>query len=488
MKKILPAMVAASALLSLAACKTAGPDYRAPPVLTGEAPAPELSDNGPAFTSQPLPDHWWQLYRDPALDALVEKALVHNTDLRSAAANLARALALLGAADARRLPETSLSVNPTYGQQSADATGAPQALDPGPVYKAGEMISYDFDLFGRLQRGVEAQDANAGAALAALDLARVNVAAQTTLAYVDSCSANLRIAVQKEAITRARQNLDVTQRRFAAGITGRNDVVRARTLLRQTEASLPPLLTDRRSALLRLATLTGDLPENEPSAAAACTEPPILADPIPTGDGRALLRRRPDVREAERRLAQSIAQIGVQAADLYPSISLGASIGTTATKIEDIVRDRGFRWSIGPLLTWTFPNRSIARAQLAAADAQAEARLANFDGTVLTALRETETSMAQLAQDLDRAEDLRLAEEDAALAARNVRRLYKGGVAGFLDVLDAERTLIQSKTELASARAQVATDQVRVFEALGGGWRDAPAIIRKPVTPVIRQP
>lgn len=472
------ARVAPAALLALLAGCTSGPDYRPPALADGAASGapPLLAAQGPAFAPAPLPPHWWRLFADPTLDALVEKALVRNTDLRAALASLQQAQAQLREAERQRTPSTSLSINPTYGQASGDENGSPTALSPGPVYDGGFTVSYDFDLFGRLKRGIEAQQANVGAAQAALDLSRVNIAAQTTSAYVSACAAGLRIAVTNQSVAIARASLDVTQRRFDAGVAGANDVVRARTLLRQTSANLPALVADRQTALFQLATLTGDAPEAIPAAAASCIRPPVLRRPIPVGDGATLLARRPDVREAERSLHAAVAQIGVVTADLYPSITLGGSIGTTATSLGDIVRDRAFRWSVGPLLSWTVPNQSIVRAQIDQAGAAARQSLAQFDGTVLTALRETESALTTLARQLDTERELTLARDDAALAERNVARMYAGGVADFLDTLDAQRTLIQAQDSLAQATVQVSRDQVSLFMALGGGWEDAPPV------------
>lgn len=465
-------------LASLLAGCTVGPNYHTPPVLTGATPPPPLTSGGEAAYDRiaPLPPRWWRLYDDPTLDALEEKALARNTDLRVAVASLEQAQAQLRGVQLQRTPQTSLTVDPSYGQASGDANGSPVALKPGPVYDAMESISYDLDLFGRLKRSIEASKADVGAAQAALDLARVNVAASTAAAYSSVCSAGLEIAVTHRSLVIAQQSLDVTQRRFDVGIAGINDVVRARTLLRQTAATLPALITQQRSALFTLATLTGDPPEAFPAAVAACTTPPLVRTPIPIGDGAGLLARRPDMRQAERKLAAAVAGIGVSTASLYPSISIGGGIGTTATSLPDIVRDRGFTWNVGPLISWNIPNFSAARAQVAQSNATARGALAGFDGTVLTALRETETALTTLARQLDTQRELAAARDDAATANSNTAKLYAGGVGEFLDTLDAERTLIEAENSLASATAQVSQDQIGLFMALGGGWQDAPAV------------
>ena len=473
------------ALLLLSGCEV-GPNYHAPPPLRGGAPVPALASGQAAVfdPEAPPPADWWRIYNDPVLDGLEKKALVRNTDLRVAFASLEQAQATLNEIRGERLPQTSLSINPTYGQGSADAAGAPKALEPSPFYAAMENISYDLDLFGRLRRSLEAGRASVGAAAAALDLARVNVAGETAGAYASACTAGLEIAVTRRSITLARQILDVTEQRYEGGVQGFNDVVRARTVLRQTAAALPALIGQQRAALFLLATLTGDPPEEFPPAVARCDTPPVIREPIPIGDGATLLARRPDVREAERNLAAAVAGIGVSTAALYPSVTLGGGFGTEAAKLSHITEARAFVWNIGPLISWNFPNLSIARAQLAASSAAARQALASFDGTVLTALRETETALTNLAQQLDTENQLAAARDDATLARINTMKLYQGGIGAFLDVLSAEQTEIQAENTLAQATAQVAQDQVSLFMALGGGWQNAPAVAATSLKPV----
>ena len=470
------ARLSLAAALLLAGC-TAGPDYQPPAVATGTAVAPDLIEaHDPAFDRTPLPAGWWRLYGNPTLDGLIDKALRRNPDVKSALASLEEAQASLRESQRQRTPSTDLSVNPAYSQASADANGLPKEPPPAFIFSASEMLSYDFDVAGRLRRSIEAARAQVGARAAALDQSRVTIAAETANAYSTICATGLRIAVTRQSVATADANLKVTQRYFAAGITGANDVVRARTQKEQTASMLPNLIAQNRAALFMLATLTGDPPEQIPAGVEGCDAPPVLRRPIPVGNGTEMLRRRPDVREAERKLAASVAQIGVSAAQLYPNISLGASIGEVAKGVSDIPRYRAFKWSIGPLISWSFPNSSVARAQVDQSSAAARGALAQFDGTVLTALRQTETALNNYARALDTERQLRAARDDAALALRNSQKLYRGGVGSFLDVLDAQRTLAQANDSLAQATTQVAQDQITLFQSLGGGWQDAPAV------------
>jgi len=192
------------------------------------------------------------------------------------------------------------------------------------------------------------------------------------------------------------------------------------------------------------------------------------------GDGAALLRRRPDIRQAERSLAAATARIGVATADLYPKISLGLSAASGGP--ASMFGDRGtFGWSLGPLISWTVPNTGAAQARIAQAEASTKAALAQFDKTVLNALRETESALAVYARQLDREAALKAARDQSAEAAAQARQLFQYGKTDYLTVLDAERTLASNESALAASRAELSQDQIALFLALGGGWEDQPA-------------
>ncbi|MDF7776920.1 TolC family protein, partial [Sphingomonas sp. AOB5] len=199
--------------------------------------------------------------------------------------------------------------------------------------------------------------------------------------------------------------------------------------------------------------------------------PPVARSVIPVGDGRSLLARRPDIRAAERRLAAATARVGVATADLYPSISLGGSIGSTATSPGDLFSNKGFRFSLGPLISWSFPNVSVARARIKQAEAGAEGALATFDGTWLNALRETETALANYIASGERVATLRRGREASSEAARIARLRYQAGAENFQIVLDSERSLAASEALLAQAEGQFSDATITLFLALGGGWQ-----------------
>ncbi|MFT4192359.1 MAG: TolC family protein [Comamonas sp.] len=466
----------------LAACGTApvGPDYRVPEAAVARQPqaAAAFAQADPAhYSAAALPDHWWQLYQDARLDGLVRQALAHNTDLRVALANLERAQASVAEAQGAARPTVTVSGGPSYGHASGLSYLEEGYVPPNAYhYSAGVGLSYQLDLFGQIRRGIEAAQANSEAAQAALDLARVNVAAGTARAYADVCAANLQLASARHSLALQQQALDANRALEKGGRAGSIDVSRASAQLNQLKASLPPLQALRQGALYRLATLSGALPQDFPADVADCAAPPRLAAAIPVGDGAALLRRRPDIRQAERALAAATARIGVATADLYPKVALGLSASSVGPA-SGFARGDTFAWSLGPLISWSLPNTGVARARIAQAEAGARAALARFDGTVLTALRETETALSTYARALDRQAALQAARDDAAQVAEQARQLYRGGRTGYLDLLDADRSLAAADAALAAAAAEQADDQMALFLALGGGWTDeAPAI------------
>ncbi len=479
------------ATLALGACAV-GPNYHpapTPPVAAGRFAASDSI----AVSATALPDKWWQLYDDPALDALVTEALTANTDLRVATANLRRARGVLSETRAQRLPSTSISASATYlksngssggvgggGVGGGGATGGGSGNTgggggyQGEYYSTGLDVSYELDLYGRVRRDIAASRADVAAQEAQRDTVRTSVAAETARAYADACSAALQADVARRSLTLQSQTVELTENLALAGRGTPLDTSRAHAQYEQVRATLPPFLAARRAALFRLSVLTGHAPEEIAPAAAACTTPPQVKQPIPVGDGTALLKRRPDIRQADRQLAAATARIGVATASLYPKISLGGSLGTSGISLGQLGSDGSFRFSLGPLLSWTFPNITVARARIRQARASNEAALATFDGTVLTALRETETALSDLAGALDRSTALGATRDYSAEAARIVDLRYRAGAENFLAVLDAQRTLATAEAALAQSRAALVTDQVAVFKALGGGWENAP--------------
>jgi NodT family efflux transporter outer membrane factor (OMF) lipoprotein len=456
----------------LAAACAVGPDYRRP---ESPAPAADAFQTVAPGTSTAAPDdRWWRLYDDPALDRLIQRALAANTDLRVARANLLRAQNVLREARAGYLPTGETTASAKYGN-SEGGGGNFQGGSSGSTqwsFNGGIDVDWELDLFGRIGRTIEAARADAQAVEATRDRVALTVAAETARSYVDACALAESVAVAKDSAAIAARQLTLTQQRERAGAASRLDSERSATALANIRAELPTLEGRRRAALFELAALMGLTPAEVPEEAKACARAPKVLQPIPVGDGQALLARRPDVREAERKLAADTARIGVATADLYPRISLGGS--GKFFRNDQVRGSDSFSFSIGPLISWTFPSIAVGRARIAQAEATTQASLATFDGAVLTALKEVEQALSTYAAEGERNARLREAVAHADAAFRLADQRYRAGSIGLLDQLDAQRGLTAARSALASSDQQLGSLRIDLFKALGGGWTDAP--------------
>ncbi|MGC1300834.1 MAG: TolC family protein [Caulobacteraceae bacterium] len=468
-----------------------GPGYVAPKTPAQDAPG------GGAFASStpdiaalpPPPADWWKLYNVPALNDLVQDALTHNKNLLQAAANLAEARAALSEARTGRFPSTTLSGGAQYGVSSnalllSDLrNGGGLGSNSGPVpnaspyYSYGLDVSYEVDLFGRISRSIRAAKADYQAQAAAADVTRISVAAETTRAYVNACAYAQELEVAKQSLKLVTDAYDVTVGELHAGSDSDFDLARQSALVEQTRATLPTFEGQRRTALFELAVLTGRPPEEISKAADACTAPPTLDQVLPVGDAQSLFRRRPDVRQAERQLAANVERIGVATANLYPTITIGGSALESATRLGQLTSVHGLTWDVGPLLSWSFPNTLVAQAQIREARAAASGSLANFQATVLQALQDTEEALTSYGAELQRHAALAAALEHEGRAFKLVQVRYRDGSASYLDLLTTETDLVNAQASLASSSQLLASDQVTVFKALGGGWEQAPPVV-----------
>lgn len=471
LSRALPLLPLLPLAVTLNGCMNVGPNYSLPKQALINAPlanAPIEGADAKLTSRQNVPAVWWKLYDDPVLNSLVDEALQSNTDLRVAAANLARSREALGVAQAQGGFSGKTSAAVERAQESAEQYLLFNKLPVANEGDIGISISYEIDLFGKLRRGVEAASADTESVQAAGDLARITVVADVVRSYVDQCSAAEELRIAQQSLALQKQRVDVSRRLRDAGRGNQPDVTRGQTQVDTLAADIPRYTARRQIAQYRLAALLARAPSDLPPAVLACSKLPQIRQPIPVGDGAALLKRRPDVREAERQLAASTARIGVATGALYPTVSIGASAGLTGI-LEDLGTSPTARWGFGPLISWTFPTNG-ARGRVREAEASSNVALAKFDGVVLTALRETETSLATYASDYARADALRAALKSATESADETHRLYRAGRESFISDLDATRTLTSTKSQVAAAEGQVAIDQVNLFLALGGGW------------------
>jgi len=471
---LFPAPLAGLVAGLLTACAV-GPDYQAPAIAPPAAAAFVSHADGVDPAKDP-PDAWWRLYEDERLAGFVAEALAANTDLRVAMANLQLARAVMREAHAGRYPTTQLSAGALYGRSlTADSIAAAFRghAEDQTTYLGSIDVAYEVDLAGRVSRSIEASQADAQAAEATRDAVRVAVAAETTRAYVAACSAGHELEVARRSVEIAEQTVSIVARQRSAGAASDFDLARVNATAEQARAQLPVFEGRRRAAVFELSALLGRPPAEAPAELAGDSHLPTIAAALPVGDGAQLLARRPDVRQAERRLAAATARVGVATAALYPRVSFGANFGMTTN--DALKGSNALTLAIGPLVSWSFPNQAVARARIAQSDAAASAALAGFDGTVLRALKEVEQAINAYDAETTRRVSLQAAEGHAAEAYRLSQSRRREGALSQLDLLVAEQSLLGARAALAASDSRIADAQISLFKALGGGWREAPA-------------
>jgi NodT family efflux transporter outer membrane factor (OMF) lipoprotein len=465
-------LAAAIALAAVLGGCMVGPNYR--------PPAPPPGSNSPLVSLNPTteapaepPDDWWRLYDDPELNKLVQNALVANDDLKVAEANLSAARASLESARNGLYPQTDVNLGAIRGRDPTTIEIQEIAgQKPSTIWLYDDIfdVSYELDLFGRVRRSVQASRADAQAAMAARDSVRITVVAETTRAYAELCDLGVQIAVARRSLDVANRETEIFNRRLQAGGGTEFDLVRAQEVEAQAKAAIPPLEGQRRASLFQLAALLGVTPAQAPTEAQACVTSPRIAVLLPVGDGASLLRRRPDVRLADRRLAAATARIGVATADLYPRVSFKGFYGGAGLSLSDLVRNPGLVWGVGPTISWSFPNQAGVRARIHIASSEADAALASFDSAVLQALKETEQSLTTYDSELNHRRELGEAQDKAQQALTMAEGQLSAGAASPLDLLTSEQTLVNADAAVAASDAILVQDQISVFKALGGGW------------------
>lgn len=464
-----------AALAMLGGCAAVGPDYEAPKPAVD---ASFLNVGAGSNTAEPTAADiasFWRGFQDPTLNALVERALQVNGDVRIAQARLQEARASRREADSLGLPtvgvdaQAARAVTPWY-----EAPTLSRSDRTGTAYDASFVANWELDLFGRARRGRESAQAQLGASEASLAGAQTSVAAEVASNYLALRGLQQRFVVAESSLGTQRQSLDLTGARLDAGRGTQLDVARARTLVENTEATLPALQAAIDQTIFRLATLSAQPPRalRESLAVAAPLPGLPVTDlaALPIGTPEQWLARRPDIAAAERQLAASTANIGIARAELYPRISLSGLLGLAAGRFGDLGESDAARYSVGAGLSWTLLDFGAIRARIAASEARALQSLAQYELTLATALEETEGALTQFTRNTQRAARLAQAARSAQEAADLARLRFDAGVTDFLTVLDADREVLTARDASEQARSDTATSLVAVYRTLGGGW------------------
>lgn len=455
------ANLALTALL-LAGCAV-GPDYRAPDTAPVELVSAEAAG---VVVEQPYEAKWWAQFGDPVLDDLVERALGHDLDLKIAAARVDEARALAGAARRTRWPDAQAEI--ARSESHAQQPGFGSERLEVESYDAGFATLWELDLLGRARRGIEAAGAEAEAAEARLRDAQVLVAAEVARTYLQLRGAQKRLAVAYSNLGYQRETYELTQVRLDLGSGTQLDVASAAARLAATQAEIPELVAAEATAANRLAVLLGLRPGALADELAPREIPPHLTT-LAIGSPADLLRRRPDVRAAERDLAAATARIGVAKADLFPRLTIAGFIGFIAGNASELGDSQSRAWALSPALSWAGFGSGV-RAQVTVAEARTDAALAAFESTVLRALEETENALVAYGQQRERLAAVVRQAAASREAVELARVRYREGAVDFLRLLDAERTLLQAEDAVAVVETDLNSAVVSIYKALGGGW------------------
>jgi multidrug efflux system outer membrane protein len=456
--------VSVAVLTILAGCAV-GPDYHAPDT---KVPEQFVGLEAGRFT----PDHgaadFWTVFGDATLDGLVTQALRANHDLRIAVSRLDEARALRGAARLDLLPTVTAGAGYTDQQLSvSQAAGGPRDVRG---YNAGVDAFWELDFFGRARRALQASNAELAAEEATLRDAGVVVTAEVSRTYFELRGSQQQLAVARRNVDNQGETLRLTQARLTAGRGTELDTSRATAQLAATRASIAPLEAAVARATHRLGVLTGQEPGALRAQLSLPQELPAVPEITAVGNPADLLRRRPDIRISERQLAASTARIGVAVADLFPRITFVGGLGLAAGS-SDALGDAGSGTHlIAPGISWAAFDLGRVHARIAAARARNDGALARYEQTVLRALEETENALVTHARSRERLQQLTEGAAASQTAARLARLRFENGAVDFLQVLDAERTLLEAEDRLAQGRTDTATSLVAVYKALGGGW------------------
>ena len=468
--------LAAGVVLLGAGCLSVGPDYQRP-----ETAVPEAW-RGAAGESDETMAAWWTVFGDPALEGLVADVRANNRDLAAAVARMEGYAASLGMARADFFPTAAGQGAADYDRQSERVHTPPEyaATDnPDWLYQAGFSMSWELDLWGKVRRSVEAARGQLEASEEDVRNVLVMLQAETAAVYIRLRTLQQQLEYARRNIELQQETLKVVKGRFEAGLTGELDVRQAEMNLAATTAQVPTLKAGIEQALNGLCGLTGRLP----GGLDALREPaPVpAADTLPGILPADLLRRRPDIRSAERRLAAQTAKIGVAQADYYPQLALNGTFALAATDAGEFGKKASQDYGIGPSLTWAVFTAGKVRQHVKAEEAAARAALADYEQTVLEAFGECEDALAALANDGERLAALHDAVTAAQQTAALVDELYRTGLTDFQGVLDAQRQLAEYQDALAQSLGQSAADLVAAYKAFGGGWApDGPPAADEP--------
>ncbi|HUM99804.1 MAG: RND transporter [Halothiobacillus sp. 24-54-40] len=451
----------------VAGCTTVGPNYEAPKL---PMPSDWQSTQPLAALPASLPDQslrlarWWQVFDDAQLTQLIDQALANNKDIQQAEGRLQESRARRAIAGADLFPVVG-------ARAAANRTGGSSEAGLGltnNVFSSGFDASWEADIFGGKRRAREAASAQVQASEADLADVQVSLTAEVGLNYLNLRAYETRLLVARSNLQIQTETRDIAHWRQLAGLTTQLDVDQATATLEQTRAQIPPLETLIAQTKHQIAFLLGLNPDQGPALTPAPM--PKTTATLAIGIPAELLRRRPDIRRAERQLAAQTAQVGVATAAQYPNFSLSGSVGLAALAAGNLLTAGAQTFALGSNAAWTAFDAGRIRQNIVVQNALQAQALGRYEATVLTALLQVENALTAYAREQERQAALINAVQAAQSAERLARNQYAAGLVSFQTVLDTQRSLLTLQDQKVSSAAAVSTDLVQLYKALGGGW------------------
>lgn len=410
--------------------------------------------------------HWWTGFEDPVLDSLIERAAVANLDIRAAQSQLR-------AARAQRV------IAGTYSDPTVDARGGATLSgtqeSSQELYSVGLDASWELDVFGGIERGVEAAEADFEAAEEARRDVLVTVLAEVALNYADLRTLQRRELLTQDNLKAQEEHLAIIRAQTEAGVATQLDLDRSIANVESTRSTLPALAQQVSQIKNRIAVLCGENPGALDGELDTWRELQVPSMEIAVGVPAEVLRRRPDVRRSERILAAETARVGVAVADLYPRFSLNGSIGLESDATSSLFDLANGLFSLGPRVQWNLFDGGRIRQQIEIQSALQEQAMIAYEGAILGSLEEVQNAITGFGQERLRLHSLQLAKDSAARAALLAQERFDAGVTNFLDVLDAQRSRLAAEDELAQSQGAIVNNLIRLYKALGGGWESVDA-------------
>ena len=472
---------------SLTGCAV-GPDYTPPEVATpvgwSQQPEPEFTPDRTAKK----PDIWWESFNDPILTRYIERAAVENYDIRIALANVRKARALRKGAASRLFPSVGLGAGASIFRGSANAPGPNPALAEAglgsledDLFQTSVDSSWEIDVFGGNRSRVASAQSAAEAAIEAQRGILLTVLAEVALNYVEIRGAQKRLALTEKNVRIQTDTLEFVRNRYRTGLDGELPVAQAEAQLEATQAAIPGLRASIRTTAFRLSVLTGSPPAELLDEILSAQPLPANVAAVPAGLPSELLRRRPDIRRAERWLAAATSAISVAEAEFFPKFSLAGTLGTAGASGSDIFDFASRTWSIGPSVSWPIFQAGRLRAGVEVANAKADAAFLRYEQAILLALEDVESSLTRYTEERAVRERLGQSVQSTQRSVELARVLYERGLTDFLSVLDAEGRLTAIEDRLVVSEIAAVTSLIRLYKSLGGGWQpfDTFAAVRR---------